>query len=176
MEAEQFRRLREASPTGSQNSEMCPAQTAAERAVLLLGCYRRGDANDPDTYSAAIAAVLANFPEHIVEYVTDPRTGIPSTSQWPPSVAEVNQECMKRQTYLDRLEDFDRRYGNRPSVAMPPAFDKNKTRPGRRANVFVRADAPQYARLLEALKTADPADWKLDETGRPGIWVARGLV
>jgi hypothetical protein len=92
-------------------------------------------------------------------------------------------ECRRSQSgvheaadLFGRLEDFDRRYGNRPSVAMPPAFDKNKTRPGRRANVFVRADAPQYARLLEALKTADPADWKLDETGRPGIWVARGLV
>jgi hypothetical protein len=39
----------------------------------------------------------------------------------------------------------------------------------------VQADAPQYPRLLEVTKTADPADWKLDESGRPGIWIELGL-
>ena len=51
----------------------------------------------------------------------------------------------------------------------------DKTQPAPRANVFVPADAPQYPRLLEASKTADPADWKPDERGRPGIWIQRGL-
>ena len=174
METEQFRKLRWASPTGSPNSAMCPPQIAAQRAALLFGCYRRGDANDPETYSAAIIAVLTRFPQHVVEYVTDPRTGLPSAAQWLPSVAEVKQACIKRQAYLARLVDFDRRFGNRPSVAPLPAFDKS--RPGCRANVFVHADAPQYTRSLEALKSADPADWKLDDGGRPGVWLALGLV
>jgi hypothetical protein len=108
-----------------------------------------------------------------VEYVTDPRTGIPSDKQWLPSVAEVKQACIQREAYLDRLADFDRRFSNRSLAAALPAFDKNQ--PGRRANVFVPADAPQYPRLLEASKTADPADWKLDERGRPGIWIEFGL-
>jgi hypothetical protein len=77
---------------------MCP-QIAAQRAALLLGCYRRGDANDPVTYSAAVTAVLIGFPEHVVEYVTDPRTGIPSELEWLPSVAQVKQACIKRQAY-----------------------------------------------------------------------------
>jgi hypothetical protein len=35
------------------------ASYAAERARLLLGCYRTGDANDPETYVAAITAILS---------------------------------------------------------------------------------------------------------------------
>jgi hypothetical protein len=108
-----------------------------------------------------------------VEYVTDPRTGIPSDAQWLPSVAEVKQACIKRQAYLDRLADFDMRFASRSPTAALPKFDN--ARPGRRANVFVHADAPQYSHLLEVTKTADPADWKPDERGRPGIWVSSGL-
>jgi hypothetical protein len=174
MESEQFKTPHETSSAGSQSSERCPPQIAAQRAALLFGCYRRGDANDPDTYCTAVAAVLASFPQHVVEYVTDPRTGIPGIEQWLPSVAEVKQACIKRQAYLDRLEDFDRRFGNRPPVTTLLTFDKR--RPGRRANVFVPADAPQYPRWREASKTADPADWKLDERGRPGIWIGLGLL
>ena len=29
-----------------------------------FGCYRRGDANDPETYSMAITAILTRFPQH----------------------------------------------------------------------------------------------------------------
>src|SRR4051812_40675540 len=39
---------------------------AAERAKLLLGCYRTGEANDPQTYVAAITAVLSRFPEEVM--------------------------------------------------------------------------------------------------------------
>jgi hypothetical protein len=170
---EQFRKLHWTSPTDSRNSAMCPPQIAAQRTALLFGCYRRGDANDPETYSAAVTAILTRFPQHVVEYVTDPRTGIPSDAQWLPSVAEVKQACLKRQAYLDRLADFDMRFASRSPTAALAKFDN--TRPGRRANVFVHADAPQYSHLLEVTKTADPADWKPDEGGRPGIWVSSGL-
>src|SRR5260370_1058576 len=39
------------------------SEYATERARLLLGCYRTGDANDPATYVAAIAATLARYSE-----------------------------------------------------------------------------------------------------------------
>lgn len=172
MESEQFKTRQGRWSAGSQISARCPPQFAAERAALLLGCYRRGDANDPETYSAAIAAVLTCFRQDVVEYVTDPRTGIPGVIGWLPSVAEVKKACVERQTYIDRLEEFDRRFANR-RAALP--FPLDKKTPGRRATVFVPADVPQYPRSLEVSKTADPADWKLDERGRPGIWIAPGL-
>lgn len=170
MEDEPFTTQRE---TFSKSSEMCPPQTAVQRAALLFGCYRRGDANDPDTYSAAVAAVLSRFPQHVVEYVTDPRTGLAGTCEWLPSVAEVKKALTERQAYLDRLDDYDRRFGRRkPLMRLLPS---EPSRPGSRANVFVHADAPQYPRACELAAGADPANWKHDEDGRPGIWIALHL-
>ena len=55
----------------------------------LAGCYRRDDAADPSVYAAALIAVLSEYPIDVVEHVTDPRTGLPRTLKWLPSVAEV---------------------------------------------------------------------------------------
>lgn len=67
---------------------------AAERAKLLFGCYRTGDANDPETYVAAITAILARFPEEIITQVTHPDTGLPSNGKgWLPTVKEVKDAC-----------------------------------------------------------------------------------
>jgi hypothetical protein len=66
---------------------------AAERARLLLGCYRTGDANDPETYVAAITAILARYPEEVITTVTHPATGLPSKKGWLPTVKEVTDAC-----------------------------------------------------------------------------------
>lgn len=66
---------------------------AAERAKLLLGCYRTGEANDPVTYVAAITAVLARYPEHVITTVTHPATGLPKKSSWLPTIKEVFDAC-----------------------------------------------------------------------------------
>lgn len=67
---------------------------AAERARLLLGCYRTGDANDPETYVAAIAAILSKYPLWVVTQVTHPTTGLPSRKNWLPTVKEVTDACI----------------------------------------------------------------------------------
>lgn len=66
---------------------------ALARAEILFGCYRRGEANDPKTYVAAVSAVLAEYPEDTIRHVTDPRGGIPSKVGWLPSVKEVRDAC-----------------------------------------------------------------------------------
>jgi hypothetical protein len=60
---------------------------------LLLGCYRTGDANDPETYVAAIAATLARYSEDIITDVTHPVSGLPSKKSWLPTVKEVHDAC-----------------------------------------------------------------------------------
>ena len=125
-------------------SGKCPAEVAAQRAGLLFGCYRRNDANDPMTFTAAVTAVLAQFSREIVEHVTDPVSGIASQIQWLPSIAEIRKACDDRQAHLDKLADFNMRFaGRRPVYSLI----ENRA-PGRRANVFVDADAPQYRRCL----------------------------
>jgi len=69
------------------------SEYATERARLLLGCYRTGDANDPDTYVAAIAATLARYSEAIITDVTHPVSGLPSKKSWLPTVKEVFDAC-----------------------------------------------------------------------------------
>jgi hypothetical protein len=69
------------------------AEYSAERARLLFGQFRKGDANDPDTYSASIAAVLAEYPDEVVRQATDPRTGLGSRCDWLPTVKEVHDFC-----------------------------------------------------------------------------------
>lgn len=72
-----------------------------KRTAILFGCYRRGDANDPEIYTAAIAATLADFSAEVVEYVTDPRSGLPAKLKWLPAVAEVREACQKHKEFCE---------------------------------------------------------------------------
>jgi hypothetical protein len=63
------------------------------RAKILLGCFRTGEANDPDTYVAAIAAILSRYPQEVMTSVTHPATGLPSKKSWLPTVKEVVDAC-----------------------------------------------------------------------------------
>jgi hypothetical protein len=69
------------------------AEYAVERTRVMFGCYRKGDANDPDTYTAAVAAILAEYPVEVIKAVTDPRTGLPRKVSWLPTVKEVSDAC-----------------------------------------------------------------------------------
>lgn len=87
----------------STNQHQQRALYASERARLLFGQYRRGDANDPEIYVATVAAILADYPPETIRYVTDPRTGIaanplsdPETGRvWSgmPDAANVKRAC-----------------------------------------------------------------------------------
>lgn len=66
---------------------------AAERARILFGCYRKGEANDPEIYTAATTAILAEYSAEVIQRVTDPRTGIPRKLKFMPNPAEVAEAC-----------------------------------------------------------------------------------
>jgi len=64
-----------------------------KHARLLLGCFRTGDANDPEVYTAGVIAVLSSYPMEVVRLVCDPRSGLPSKVKWLPTIAEIRDEC-----------------------------------------------------------------------------------
>lgn len=77
----------------------------------MFGCYRKGDANDPDTYVAAITATLARYPEDVIRDVTHPATGLPIQKDFLPTVREVYLACeaivqprRERKAYDDALK------------------------------------------------------------------------
>lgn len=100
------------------------SQYATERARLLLGCYRSGDANDPETYVAAIAATLARYSEQIITDVTHPVSGLPSKKGWLPTVKEVFDACEELD---DRIrQQFARERRVREQIAAREAEDRLK--------------------------------------------------
>jgi hypothetical protein len=146
-----------------------------ERARILFGCYRRGDANDPDQYVASIAAVLTLYDRALIREVTDPRSGISTDEKhcdYMPNSGQLKVYCDTIRDRKFRMARLAAMPAMRPVIPLPP----DRSTPGRRAKLFVHADAPQYARCVMLAETADTADWKYDENGRPGIWVAHNLL
>lgn len=113
-------------PTNSSNecdNSMSRAVYAAERARLLFGCYRKGEANDPETYAAAIAAVLADYSPETIRHVTDPRTGIASKTTYMPNPGEVKRACEDYERPMRRAleqEAAERRQIDERKRLMPP--------------------------------------------------------
>lgn len=66
---------------------------ATKRARILMGCYRKSDAADPEVYAAAVVAVLLRWPAAVITSVTEPATGLPSRCTWLPSIAEITEAC-----------------------------------------------------------------------------------
>jgi len=85
-----------------------PSAETLKAAKVLFGCYRTGDANDPQVYTAAVVAVLSDYSPEVVQFVTDPRTGLPSKVKWLPAVAEVKEACEERRLHLVRVAEGER--------------------------------------------------------------------
>lgn len=73
-------------------------------AKILLGCYRTGEANDPEIYTRAIVAVLAGYPADVMQAVVDPAGGLPSRLTWLPTVAEVKAACEAEMAPIRRAQ------------------------------------------------------------------------
>jgi hypothetical protein len=148
---------------------------ATERANLLFGCYRRGDANDPDTYVAAIAMILSKYAVEVIKEVTDPYSGLPSKKKengysGMPDVADVREACDDEANRIARMDRYSKLPApdfSRPRLAAPQRV------PGDLATIFVPESNPRYAALLEWSKTADGRKFKFEQ--RPGIWVSHDI-
>ena len=81
----------------------------AQRAAVLFGCYRRGDANDPETYTAAITAILSEYSMEVIQHVTDPRTGLARKTNFLPTVQEVDAACMAHAEWCMKRDELLRR-------------------------------------------------------------------
>lgn len=80
----------EASPKPSPKSEVGFVITRIE---LLMGSYRKTDYQNPEAFIATLVAILEEYPPEIVEYVTDPKTGLQRRLKFPPTSAEVVEAC-----------------------------------------------------------------------------------
>lgn len=174
---EHFRTIREASAkpsTGSKRPEARSTSGLDQDSCLTIakgicGCYRRDEAQDPETFAAALAIVLMDYPADIVRVAADPRTGV--ITAFPmglPNVGQIRQFLEDKLTYKLKIERL---------AALPRADFKRLGRPapgpGDWANVFVPAADRNYPRMVEKAKTADVREYRYDQAvGHVGIWVS----
>jgi hypothetical protein len=140
--------------------------------LALFTSYRLDQYADPDGFKTIVGAVLEGYPDEVVVYVCDPRTGIQRRCTFPPTVSEIVQACDDHRDFLDRAK--------RPRAQLPPrrqvpSWDDRQ--PGSLANMFVPDSHPRYARLLEQAKALHPVWWKFGRAkdGRAGVFIPLNL-
>lgn len=150
---------------------------AARCVKMIIASYRKDQFADAPAFIEQLYQILMQWPESVIEAVADPRRArsVQQTYKFPPALAEVSELCNEEAEVQRKLRE----------AAHQPRVDRNRNRdyvpppnfPGCRVNVFVQADAPQYPALAEwsAFPDTDERDWKLDENGRPGIWVSLSI-
>jgi len=114
----------------------------------------------------SLGAVLEQYPDEVIRYITGPRTGIQRRLKWPPTINEVVEACDEHQDFLARAR--------KPRVVaaalLPPPEGLTL---GDLATVHVPAGNARYAQLAEWAKTANQRLWRFGKSSdaRDGIWV-----
>lgn len=144
---------------------------------MLFGCYRRGDANDPETYVRAISAVLSTYDADLIREVTDPRTGIMTTEKhmtFMPNAGELKVYCDGQAARKERLKRLGERQIPDPTQARIEASVRSVNPLHPIAGIFVPPTHQRYARLCEMAKDGNPKFYRYGKSsdGRDGIWVA----
>ena len=151
-------------------------ELAATKARQLFGCFRKGDANDPDTYAAAITAVLTRFPPEVVAHVTDPRTGLPSRSNFLPTVYEVRlacEECLDGMTWAAKRAKLERE-----QLAERQQYEQQRANALTRAEIEAKLgrpigrpighiDSEAIGNRLKAAHGISEAEWAAIEDAKP---------
>jgi hypothetical protein len=90
------------------------------RAELMLSCYRKNEVNDPEIYVTSVITILADgYTKSVVDYVTDPRTGLPSEQTFLPSIYEIRQACNARAQTEYHLAKPSYKSKSQPYQAQP---------------------------------------------------------
>jgi len=98
-------------------------------ATRLFGFYRASEANDPEIFIAGATAMLAQYPQAVVEKVCDPVRGLPATSKWLPSIAEIREAAEREMVWWSAVERRDRERAHTAKVvAAPPPPTAEQTR------------------------------------------------
>ena len=97
---------------------------------MLFGCYPAGSANDPEMFITAATAMLACYPELVVERVCDPLRGLPAKNKFLPAIAEIRAACETEMVWFDSVErrDRERRHTAEVLAPAPPATAESRAR------------------------------------------------
>lgn len=106
-------------PSTPTEDELQHLDYATERARVMLGCYRKGEANDPQMYSTAVSALLARYTKYVIEQVTHPLAGLPSRTDFMPTLKELKAAC-------DQEAQRENRINNARPLRLLPKYEDAK--------------------------------------------------
>lgn len=174
-EREHFKTMNSASVRPYSVSERAAASSSAldqgscqKLAETICGCYRRDEAQNPEIFAAALAAVLMDYPADIVRLAADPRTGVVvSFPMGLPNVGQIRAFLEDKLSHREKLQ----RLASLPKPDFTHRLPRRAPGAGDWANVFVAADHPKYTGFVERAKTGDLREFRY-EHGRDGIFVS----
>jgi hypothetical protein len=115
-----------------------------QRQRILFSAFRSDQYSDPEGYLASLGMVLEQYPDDVIVYISDPRTGVQRACKWPPTISEIVEACdrrMQEQARTRRLKNWGK--NEVPALEAP------------------REDRPTY----EALKEKYGENFGLDPAG-----------
>lgn len=147
-----------------------------QRQRILFSAFRADQFSDPDGYLTSLGLVLEQYPDNVITYITDPRTGVQRHLKWPPTIAEITEACDQRVAELERNRRFET-WGSRNDSEFPPTQLPPPDVAGRLAQVFVPTDHVRYPALVAWSQTAEIKWWRFGKAsdGRDGIWIPWGI-
>lgn len=91
---------------------------------MIFSAYRTDQYPDPDGYMVSLGAVLEQYPDDVVLYVSDPRTGIQRDSKWPPTINEIVTALDSRASDLKWKKRFENWGQNESLMIEPPREER----------------------------------------------------
>lgn len=134
---------------------------------MLFSAYRKDDFSDPEGFVTQLGAILCDFPEDVVSYVTSPQTGIQRRSKWPPAISEILEACESHRDFLKHVRT------EKPVVRPRLRLPEPTKPPGYLANIFVPNTHHRYRIFTDWMAVGDPKMWSYGNAsdGRAGIWI-----
>jgi hypothetical protein len=77
----------------SPRSTKCEPAWLADKIKLLFSSYRVDHYPEPELFMAQVGTVLEQYDASVVAMVTSPLTGIQRKCKFPPTIAELVEEC-----------------------------------------------------------------------------------
>jgi hypothetical protein len=137
--------------------------------LAVFSAYRIDQYAEPDSFKTSLGAVLEQYPDEVITYVCDPRTGIQRRNKFPPTISELVEACDEHREFLAKMRKSRPVFQER----LPEPLLRHRPQ-GYLAQVFVPEGHPRYSRLVKWTETAAPMWWKYGQSsdGRMGLWVS----
>jgi hypothetical protein len=107
-----------AKPSDAMQNNLHRLKRIAERVTLMMGAYRRADYDNAEIFASTCVAILRQFPDPVIDSVTNPGSGLQTRGTFPPSPAELRAACENSQRSFYNIE---RAKARREQAAKPKA-------------------------------------------------------